>query len=790
MLTARALPCPALPPVRDLRGLPMLRPSYFWLLCVLASFVLADRAPAAEKLTGEQIYRQSCAHCHGERGEGVKDEYKETLTGDRSIAQLAQLIAKTMPKDDVGSCSAEDAQSVAAYIFDAFYSPAAQIRNSPPRIEMSRLTVKQYRNAVSDLVGSFRWEPKWENQQGLKGEYFKSRRMNGDQRFIERVDAQVSFDFGQASPDPKLHGDGQEFSIRWEGSLVAPQTGEYDIVVRTEQATRLWLNDNKTPLIDAWVKSGNDNEHRQSIYLLAGRVYPLKIEFSKAKQGVNDKKAVKEQKASIALLWQLPHRPLEAVPARFLTPQRYPESFVVSTPFPPDDRSVGYERGTSISKEWDNATTDGALETAAFVSAKVNELAGTNDKDGEREKKLREFCQRFVERAFRRPLTEEDRAFYIERQFAEAKDHETAVKRVVLLTLKSPRFLYQRPASDKDSFAVAERIAWGMWDSLPDQQLRDVAQQNRLTNLDEVRKQAERMAGDRRATTKLRGFFDQWLRLDHMTEISKDPSGFPEFSPEVVSDLRTSLDMFVNEVLSSEQADFRQLLLADSMYLNGRLAKLYGAELPEDAPFQKVQFQANERAGVLSHPLLMSGFAYTATTSPIHRGVFVSRSVLGRALKQPPEAVAPLAPDLHPDLNTRERIVVQTRAEMCMGCHAMINPLGFAFERFDAVGRLREQEKGRAVDASGFYETRAGETKNFTGVRELADFLADSEETHTALVTQLFHNTIRQPIAAFGPEQLPQLRQRFAEKQFNLRQLMIDIVVCAALKDVSPAQGT
>ena len=113
---------------------------------------------AAPARTGEQIYRQQCAACHGAAGEGTDDHYPLPLVGERSVAGLARLIAKTMPEDAPGECVGEDAEKVAAYIYDAFYSKAAQARNKfqPPRIELSRLTVRQYRNAVADLVGSFR----------------------------------------------------------------------------------------------------------------------------------------------------------------------------------------------------------------------------------------------------------------------------------------------------------------------------------------------------------------------------------------------------------------------------------------------------------------------------------------------------------------------------------------------------------------------------------------------------------------------------------------------------------
>lgn len=740
---------------------------------------------AAESETGEQIYRRLCVDCHGAKGEGT-EEYRTPLLGDRSIPDLARLIAKTMPKDEAEQCVGEDADKVAAYIYDAFYSPAAQARNNPPRVELSRLTVRQYRHTVSDLVGSFRNEGNWNAELGLKAEYYKEKRFRREDRIIERIDPQVNFDFGLSNPAPEKY-DGNDFSIRWEGSVQAPETGIYDFVVRTEHATRLWINDNQRPLIDAWVKSGNDTEYRESIFLLGGRVYPLKLEFSKAKQGVDDKKQAKPTQASIALLWKLPHRAVEVIPARYLRSQRFPETFVVQTPFPPDDRSVGYERGTSVSKAWDTATTDAALETADFIVKRLNELAGTRDDAEDRQAKAREFCQRFAERAFRRPLSDEQRELFINQQFDKAPDVESAVKRVVLLVLKSPRFLYQ--TIDTDQYAVAERLAWALWDSLPDQNLRDAAKSGQLQSREQVVQQAERLAAHPRAQAKLRDFFVQWLRLDHMTEISKDPQGYPEFNVELATDLRNSLDMFVEEVIASEASDFRELLLADSLYLNGRLAKFYGADLPPDAPFTKVALEAGERAGVLSHPYLLAGFAYTATSSPIHRGVFVARSVLGRSLRPPPEAVSPLAPDLHADLTTRERVALQTSAESCMSCHEMINPLGFALEKFDAVGRLRKEEKSKPVDATGHYETRSGERTNFNGVRELATFLAASEETHEAFVAQLFHYLVKQPIGAYGQDQLPELRRHFAENHFKMRRLMVDIGVTAALETPPPPGG-
>jgi len=768
-----------------------------WLTLVL----VPGMAVAAPGRTGAQIYKQQCASCHGAAGEGTDDHYPRALVGERPVASLARLIAKTMPEDAPGECVGEDADQVAAYIHESFYSKAAQARNKfqAPRIELSRLTVRQYRSAVADLVGGFRGPGNWDNQRGLKGDYSRGgrrRRNSGNAGgTLNRIDPEIQFNFGTDSPIPEQNAlkelskrwqripyllvplssfrpFSQEYRVNWEGSLLAPDSGEYEFIIKTENAARLWVNDNARPLIDAGVKSGNDTEYRGSITLLGGRVYPLKLELSRGK----------EKTGSVALLWKLPHRAPEVIPRRNLAPNAFPETFVLQAPFPPDDRSVGYERGTSVSKAWDQATTDAAIEVAGYVVSHLKELAGAQEGAADRDPKTREFCRRFAERAFRRPLTDEQKTFFIDRQFKESKALETAVKRVVLLVLKSPRFLYHEIGSGKlDGYDVASRLSFGLWDSLPDQPLLEAATAGQLTTRDQVARQAERMVTDLRARSKLRSFFLQWLKVDQYPDIAKDPKRFPQFNEAITSDLRTSLELFLDDVIGGESADFRQLLKADYLYLNGRLAQFYGADLSPDAPFQKVHLEPHARAGVLSHPYLMASFAYTAASSPIHRGVFISRSVLGRVLRPPPEAVAPLAPDLHPDLTTRQRVTVQTKAESCQSCHGMINSLGFTLEHFDAVGRYRNEEKGRSIDATGAYETRAGEKVNFDGIRALATFLADSEETHTAFVQQLFHSLVKQPVRAFGYQELLELRRFFAAHDFNIRKLMVEIMATTAL---------
>src|SRR6185295_8520297 len=139
-------------------------------------------------------------------------------------------------------------------------------------------------------------------------------------------------------------------------------------ILKTPNGARLWVNDEDTPLIDAGVASGGQNEHKASLRLLGGRVYPMHLEYVKA---------AKDKTNSIALVWKAPHGVEQVIPSRNLSPARVSPTFVVTTPFPPDDSSVGYERGVGVSKAWDEAVTQAAIQAANYVVANLARLTRT-----------------------------------------------------------------------------------------------------------------------------------------------------------------------------------------------------------------------------------------------------------------------------------------------------------------------------------------------------------------------------------------------------------------------------
>src|SRR5688572_10179196 len=153
-------------------------------LCLLlvASLLPSSVAAAGRARSGEEIYRADCARCHGPTGEGVADKHDEPLYGDRSVKSLARLITRTMPEDRDEKTPPAEAEKVAAYIYDAFYSPAARARMTLARVQVARMTIRQYQNAVADLLGSFREQKTIGSERGLKAEYYNARNFRNDKK--------------------------------------------------------------------------------------------------------------------------------------------------------------------------------------------------------------------------------------------------------------------------------------------------------------------------------------------------------------------------------------------------------------------------------------------------------------------------------------------------------------------------------------------------------------------------------------------------------------------------------
>ena len=728
--------------------------------------------------------------CHGERGEGI-DDVTKPLFGELSLPALAQQIERTMPEDDAKACVGADAQAVAKYIYDAFYSPKARSASSADaRPDLQRLTIGQYRQSIADLVGYYRKDSSkpYTDKRGL------FQRMSGRHITKKKDDkkvwvghdepgSEVFLSFADKPPYDDLDRT-ESIHTSWTGSVLADQTGEYELIVRSQNGFRAWFNEadsRVSPQVDGSVVSGSDiREMKYNIYLLAGWAYPLRVDWTVSP---------KEKAGSIELLWKTPGGPIQRIPARSLLPQVTPKVTAVSVPFPPDDASMGYERGTAVSAEWLEATVRGAIETASLVGDDLDELAGTKANAADRNAKIEQFCESFAARAVRRPLDAATKKRFVDDVFANAANVDSAAKRVVLLTLTSAHFLYpDAGVTQPDGYQIASRLALALWDSLPDKALTDAAGRGELSKPENVFKQAQRMLADRRAKTKLHGFFHHWLELHRAENVVKDEKVFPDFDAKVMADLRVSLELFLDKVVWSEKSDYRELLLADYLYLNERLSNLYGGDVQVGASdgFMPVNVSKEQRSGVITHPYLLTAFAYHNNTSPIHRGVFLTRNIVGRQLKPPPNANLIIDAEFDPTLTMREKVTQFTRPSACMSCHETINPLGFSLEHYDGIGRWRTKEKNKPIDSSSDFVDDHGGKIRLRGARDVAEFAVNSRPAQRAFVRQMFQHAVKQDTTAYGGAVLEDLEESFVDSGCHIRNLVARIAVVAATDGSEP----
>ncbi|MBL8891297.1 MAG: DUF1588 domain-containing protein [Planctomycetaceae bacterium] len=749
---------------------------------VMASHLNFDDDKLKEK--GREIYAAQCASCHGEKGEGVEGAYAAALVGDDSIGQLSGVIAETMPEGSPEDCQGEDAVAVATYIHHEFYSEAAQLRNRPPRKALARLTANQLRQSYADLYAALGGGLMWAKpERGIQGVYFNGEHWNNDEKKIERVDPVIDFDFGHEGPGSDIQP--KKFYIHWSGGLKVDHTGEYELVVHGSTSFMLHFGREGFVFFDNHVQSGAQTEFRRTIYLTAGRIYPIRLEMRQRER------KTETPPAFMRLAWVTPGGTEEIIPAHHLIPGWCPPSFSLQTKLPADDQTYGYARGILVSQEWDHATTQAAVEFADAVALdlwpKFREQYLKDHAEASESLALKAFLVRLVGLAFRFRLDSEQEQRYVGQAIESQEEPTLAIKQCLLLALKSPYFLYPA-AAELDSTPARQtvnRLAMVLFDSLPtDEDLERLASQEKVSEQD-VRNYAWGKWNDFRVQAKYRELFYQWMRLDAAKELQKDSELFPGFSAAVASDLRQSFDMELTELLSRNDSDLRALFSAKQVFTTSNLESFYGeAWAPESSTANGTRLVRSisnpNRWGLLTHPYFTSSLSYRNATSPIHRGIVLYKYLLGRNLRPPADDFAPLSPDLHPNLTTRQRVELQTSPESCQVCHHKINNLGFTLENFDAVGRYRSEEQAQSINAAGLYVDRDGREQPLTGIGDLAEYLGNSPEMRKAFVHRAFQHFTKQPPGAYGPEVLDRLTESFVGSQCNLAQLVVEIAVVAA----------
>ncbi len=405
--------------------------------------------------------------------------------------------------------------------------------------------------------------------------------------------------------------------------------------------------------------------------------------------------------------------------------------------------------------------------------------------------RARAFVEGFGLRAFRRPLAAAETARYTalfskgQSAFGGADAFADGVHIVLEAMLQSPHFLYRTELGSGapgvkvalSAYELGAKLAFTLANSMPDAMLFADAASGQLTSPDKLRAHADRLLTTAAGQAGVDEFHAQLLRLYTYSLIDKDPKLFPEFSPEIGGDMNKEARLFTHEIAFGRSGGLKDLLTAPFTFVNKRLAAVYKVNGTfTDGAFARVDLNPKERAGLLTLSGFLASNAYRTQVDSIHRGVFVHHNVLCTNLPPPAAGVALTKTG---GVTNRDRITVNTGVGTCgAGCHStIINPVGFAFEHYDALGRYRDTDNGAPVDASDSYVfTPALGPEKFDGALEFSRLAANSAVAHDCYATNLLEF-----LAGRLPEDADQglvkrLGMKSLQQGANIKSLIVELV--------------
>lgn len=372
------------------------------------------------------------------------------------------------------------------------------------------------------------------------------------------------------------------------------------------------------------------------------------------------------------------------------------------------EQSGGVLRGLLSESQWRLLDTAASADAAGVQSAVQQLIAG------------------FARRAWRRPPTEEE-VTRLQQLFAASLPRLSSVLESVRQPLKavlvSPHFLFVVETEPDETgvlpltgHQLATRLALFLWSSVPDEELLAAADAGVLADDRQYRQQIRRMLADSKSAGLGENFGLQWLGLRNFGGVVPDAKVYPQYSELLAGDLREEAVQFVSGVFR-ENRPLTDLLAADYVVVNGRLAQYYGLSLPADADWQRVVVADGRRGGAATLGAVLTAASYPRRTSPVLRGRWILDELLGTPVPPPPPGVPPLDQSVAESgsQTLRQRLELHRQKPECASCHDRMDPLGFGLENFDGIGRWRESDAGQSIDAAG----RLPSGEQFAGPAEL-----------------------------------------------------------------------
>jgi hypothetical protein len=409
----------------------------------------------------------------------------------------------------------------------------------------------------------------------------------------------------------------------------------------------------------------------------------------------------------------------------------------------------------------------------------------------------RERLYPFLSKAFRRPVEEnviERYAGHVESLVSSGKSFTHAMKETVSAVLASPRFLYlydrqlgKGSIENIDDYELASRLSFFLWGSLPDKILLESAKIGHLSNPDILNQQVDRMLKDRRVKRFCDSFPAQWLQLDRIISSVPDVKKYPDFY-YAPPNYRTTMDMMMEPLLLFENVliedrSILELIDSDYSFRSTRLAKWYDPKIngrlggPTTMSFQRVALTDRRQGGVITSAAVLTMTSGPEETKPITRGAWIAGVIFNDPPEPPPADVPPLKREDPNDANKRtfrERFAQHRERADCAGCHVKLDPLGFALENFDAVGRWRDNyENGQKVDSSG----KLFRKHEFSSIIEFKDaILIEKNRFARALAAHLLAFSLGREVTLADSEALDLVAKITAERNYSLRTMIHEII--------------
>jgi hypothetical protein len=409
----------------------------------------------------------------------------------------------------------------------------------------------------------------------------------------------------------------------------------------------------------------------------------------------------------------------------------------------------------------------------------------------------------FLPRAFRRPVASDEAQRYVDLvkiQLADGDLFEVAMRTAYKAALCSPDFLYlKEPVGELDHWAIASRLSYFLWNSMPDEILLGLAEKGRLRDATVLHEQVERMLKDPRAERFVVDFTDQWLDLAEIDATTPDKKLYPEFRPILRDSMLAETRAFFRELVEKDLSA-TNVVHSDFAMLNQRLAEHYQIPGVVGSAFRKVALPADSgRGGILTQASVLKVTANGTTTSPVKRGAWVQRQILGQPPEPPPPNIPAIEPDVRGTITVREMLAKHRSIASCAACHNKIDPPGFALESFDVIGgrqtRYRSLGEGDAPEMPEIAKTlgraavqykwglkvdAAGETadgRSFSDIEGFKKLLLDNPRPIARnLVVQLVTYSTGAPIGFADRAAVEQVLDRTTDGRYGIRSLIHEIV--------------